>query len=89
MRSTVLPAWSSNPAAEADPRERFAAPQHWPSMAPFLYRCPKTGLKVQEWLADDTSGDDDGVYETVTCLACTRVHLINRSTGKVLGGDDE
>jgi hypothetical protein len=27
--------------------------------------------------------------ETVTCLACTRVHLINRSTGKVLGGDDE
>jgi hypothetical protein len=22
-------------------------------------------------------------------IACTRVHLINRSTGKVLGGDDE
>jgi hypothetical protein len=44
---------------------------------------------VQGWLADDPSGDDDGVYETVTCLACTRVHLINRSTGKVLGGDDE
>jgi hypothetical protein len=59
------------------------------SIGPFLYRCPKTGLKVQGWLADDPSGDDDGVYETVTCLACTRVHLINRSTGKVLSGDDE
>ena len=58
-------------------------------MAPFLYRCPTTGLKVQGWLADDPSGDNDDAYETVTCLACTRVHLINRSTGKVLGGDDE
>ena len=52
-------------------------------MAPFLYRCPTTGLKVQGWLADDPSGDNDEVYETVTCLACTRIHLINRSTGKV------
>jgi hypothetical protein len=48
-----------------------------------------TGLNVQGWLADDPSGDEDGVYETVTCLACTRVHLINRATGEVLGDDDE
>jgi hypothetical protein len=54
-------------------------------MAPFLYRCPNTGLNVQGWFADDASGDDDEAYETVTCLACTRTHLINRSTGKVLG----
>jgi hypothetical protein len=58
-------------------------------MAPFLYRCPATGLNVQGWLADDPSGDNEEVYETVTFLACTRVHLINRSTGKVVGGDDE
>jgi hypothetical protein len=58
-------------------------------MAPSLYRCPTTGLNVQGWLADDPSGGNDDVYETVTCLACTRVHLINRSTGKVVGGDDE
>jgi hypothetical protein len=40
---------------------------------------------VQGWLADDPSGDEGDVYETVTCLACTRVHLINRTTGRVLG----
>jgi hypothetical protein len=44
---------------------------------------------VQGWLADDPSGDNDEVYESVARLACTRIHLINRSTGKVLGGDDE
>jgi hypothetical protein len=58
-------------------------------MAPFLYRCPNTGLNVQGWFADDASGDDDEAYETVTCLACTRTHLIKRSTGKVLGDNDE
>jgi hypothetical protein len=58
-------------------------------MAPFLYRCPKTGLNVQGWFANAPSGNNDEVYETVTCVACTRVHLINRSTGKVVGGDDE
>jgi hypothetical protein len=57
-------------------------------MATFVYRCPITALNVQTWLADDPSGDDVEVYETVTCLACTRVHLVNRSTGKVLGGDE-
>jgi hypothetical protein len=62
-----------------------AAPQHWSSMAPFLYRCPNTGLNVQGWFADNASEEDEDTYETVTCLACTRAHLINRSTGKVLG----
>jgi hypothetical protein len=58
-------------------------------MATFIYRCPTTGMNVQGWSVDDTSADEGEVYETVTCLACTRVHLINRSTGKVLGSDDE
>jgi hypothetical protein len=52
-------------------------------MAAFLYRCPTTGLNVQGWFADEKT-----TYETVTCLACTQVHLINRLTGKVLGSDD-
>jgi hypothetical protein len=57
-------------------------------MAALIYRCPVTGLNVQAWLADDASEEGE-VYETVTCLACTQVHLVNRSTGRVLGGDDE
>ena len=39
-------------------------------MAPFLYRCPNTGQKVQGFVADDpTDGDDDDTYAfTVTDL---------------------
>jgi hypothetical protein len=39
-------------------------------------------------VADDPSGNEGEVYESVTCLACTRFHLISRSTGKVLGDDE-
>jgi hypothetical protein len=45
-------------------------------------------MNVQGWVADDPSANEGEVYETVTCLACTRFHLINRSTGKVLGDDE-
>jgi hypothetical protein len=58
-------------------------------MATFIYRCPTTGLNVQGWFADDPSEHEGEVYETMTCVACTRTHLINRSTFRVLGGDDE
>jgi len=54
-------------------------------MATFVYRCPTTGLNVQAWFADDPSGDKNEVYETVKCLACAQVHLINRLTGRVVG----
>jgi hypothetical protein len=57
-------------------------------MAAFLYRCPTTALNVQGWFGDEVVDDEDTTYETVTCLACRQVHLVNRSTGKVLGGDD-
>ncbi len=57
-------------------------------MPPFLYRCPNTGKTVQGFSAEDVSDEPD-TYETVTCLACRQVHLINPSTGKVLGEDDD
>jgi hypothetical protein len=50
----------------------------------FLYRCPTTGQTVQGWSAEEVT-DDDTAYESVACLACTQVHLINPKTGKVLG----
>ena len=56
-------------------------------MAPFLYRCPTVGRHVQAWIADDSSDED--TYATVSCLACRQVHLVNPSTGKVLGADEE
>jgi hypothetical protein len=50
-------------------------------MGAFIYRCPTTALNV--------FADEETAYETVTCLACSQVHLLNRLTGRVLGQDDE
>jgi len=57
-------------------------------MSPFLYRCPNTGYKVQGFVAEELS-DDPNSYESVTCLACRQVHLVNPTTGKVLSVDKE
>ena len=57
-------------------------------MVPFVYRCPVMGLNVQGLFADDVPAEESDIYEAVTCLACRRVHLVNRSTGKILGEDD-
>jgi hypothetical protein len=55
-------------------------------MAHILYQCPRTSLRVQTWLADETlaAAKPQG-FEAVTCPACTQLHFINRSTGKLLG----
>jgi hypothetical protein len=58
-------------------------------MAPFLYRCPNTGLNVQSWVADDPTEGGKETHETVTCTACTRLHVVNPATGRVLGADDD
>jgi hypothetical protein len=57
-------------------------------MAPFVFRCPTTGFRVQGF-APEQSSDDPNTYEAVTCLACTQLHLVNPTTGKVLAEDDE
>lgn len=57
-------------------------------MAAFIYRCPNTGLRIQALTAEEIIDDED-TYETVTCLMCRQVHLVNPFTGKVLGEDDE
>jgi hypothetical protein len=58
-------------------------------MAAFIYRCPNTGLNVQGWIADDPTNGEADNYEAVTCIACTRVHLVNPKTVRVLGAEDE
>jgi hypothetical protein len=51
-----------------------------------LYRCPNTDLRVQSYACIKTA---DGAYELVTCNICKDVHLIDRTTGKVLGDDKD
>jgi hypothetical protein len=59
-------------------------PDYWDKMVCFVYRCPTTGLNVQGFFADEVPATEAESYEPVTCMACTLVHLINRSTGKTL-----
>ncbi len=57
-------------------------------MPTILYRCPLTGSRVQGWIAEDVTDGNESTYESVTCLACQRVHLVNPKTEKVLGDFD-
>jgi hypothetical protein len=55
-------------------------------MANVVFKCPRIGMNVQHWIAEGTPLDDPrSTYETVVCKACTRLHFINRTTGKLLG----
>ena len=53
-----------------------------------LFTCPVTGMSVQHWLDDDNDAQHDE-YETVVCNACTRLHFINRRTGRLLRQKEE
>lgn len=57
-------------------------------MPAFVCTCPSTKLDVQFWLDDEKDDVSETEYEAVTCKACTKVHLINRTTGKLLRRED-
>ena len=54
-------------------------------MPAILYRCPVTAQHVTGWVAD---APEDDSLETIECVACKRVHVVNRKTGKVCGADE-
>ena len=54
-------------------------------MANLIYRCPQTGLNVQAWMPKDEQLEVEHVYKAILCSACTRLHFIHKSTGKLLG----
>jgi hypothetical protein len=59
-------------------------------MSHVIFKCPQTGMNVQHRLPDDAEPDQQlGSYEAVACKACSRLHFINRSTGKLLGQREE
>jgi|RhiMetdeSRZDD1v2_1073273.scaffolds.fasta_scaffold3054015_2 hypothetical protein len=55
----------------------------------FLYRCPNTGQTVQGWSTDEVTDNDDDTYQSLACVACTRVNLVNLTTGEVLGEEED
>jgi hypothetical protein len=59
-------------------------------MAPFLFRCPNTGLRVQGLAPDDDESEGaDDAFVGVTCLACRQLRFVNPKTGKMAGESSE
>ena len=56
-------------------------------MGDFVFRCPNTGFHIQAWSDDDS--DSPEFYEAVSCTGCNRTHLVNPTTGRVLGKKEE
>ncbi|MGA8078063.1 MAG: hypothetical protein WB868_11820 [Xanthobacteraceae bacterium] len=54
-------------------------------MTTFIFRCPATGYSVQG-VAPDPLPEGD-TYQSVTCPACSRTHLVNPKTCKVAGAE--
>ena len=55
-----------------------------------IYRCPMTGANVQGWAPDEMRVDateDD--FISLACPACRQTHLVNVTTGRVLGGSND
>ena len=59
---------------------------HILTMPSVVFSGPATLMNVQHSLDDDPDLPENE-YEVITCLACTKLHLINRKTGQILGQD--
>jgi transposase-like protein len=53
-------------------------------MRALVYRCPATGLNVQDFVAEEVSNLDIS-YISLHCPICSRSHLVNPATGKSPG----
>ena len=54
-------------------------------MVKLIFRCTRTGMNVQIEMPETAPTEHPDSYESVTCPACTRIHLINKTTGRTLG----
>jgi hypothetical protein len=59
-------------------------------MGNIIFKCPRTGLNVQHWLADEVQPENpSSSYESVTCNACGSLHFIDRASGRLAGEKEE
>jgi hypothetical protein len=59
-------------------------------MPAVLYKCPIMRQHVSAWVADDAGAtENDHIAEAVACAACSRIHMVNVKTGRVIGADDD
>ena len=58
-------------------------------MVKLIFRCTRTGMNVQIEMPEMAPTEHTDSYETVTCPACTRIHLVNKTTGRMLGDNSK
>ena len=58
-------------------------------MVKLIFRCARTGMNVQIEMPEMAPTDYADSYESVNCPACTRIHLINKTTGRTLGDHEK
>ena len=51
-------------------------------MTAFMFRCPRTGQKIEGHTPDNLIEGEE--YVPVACTACGGTHLVNPKTGKLL-----
>jgi hypothetical protein len=54
-------------------------------MAEIIFHCPNVDLRVRQLPDGDARQNREEIYDSVLCHACTRLHFINKKTGKLLG----
>jgi hypothetical protein len=52
---------------------------------PILFKCPQTGMNVQHSLPATDEDEPKGTHKSIICPACSKLHFLNRLTGKLLG----
>jgi hypothetical protein len=52
---------------------------------PILFKCPQTGMNVQHSLPATDDDEPRGTHKSIVCPACSKLHFLNRLTGKLLG----
>jgi hypothetical protein len=57
-------------------------------MAHLVFVSPTTSMNVQHW-SDENDDVRENEYEGIICPACTRLHFLNRRTGRLLGQDEK
>jgi hypothetical protein len=57
------------------------------AMPHLIYRCPRTGMNVQWRQEEELPAPDRKIqsFISVSCPACTQLHLLDNQTGKLLG----
>jgi len=58
-------------------------------MEKLIFRCTRTGMNFLMQMPAAAPTDHPDSYESVTCPACTRIHLVNKTSGRMLGDHDK